>query len=239
MIGWEDAPHLQPPNISQEELADLEKGLKPHQRQARRHGRPSIGAGAIYPIDEDDIFIEPFGIPAHFPRAYAVDIGWKRTAALFGARDPDTGVYFLTGEYYESEKQPIIHAHSIRAMMPWNLNGCIDPSAENSSIKDGARLRTEYVRLGLRLKRANNAMEAGLHRVLVLMQGGQLKVFRTLRHFRTELRLYRRIETKEKVKIVKQNDHLMDCMRYLLNTTGVFKTRPQQRAARTPQGDWS
>ena len=36
MIGWDDVPHLKPPNIPQEELDELEGSLLPHQRQARQ-----------------------------------------------------------------------------------------------------------------------------------------------------------------------------------------------------------
>ena len=89
--------------------------------------------------------------------------------------------------------------------------------------------------LGLELGKANNAVHAGLRRCLVLMQGGQLKVFDTLVYFKTELRLYRR---DEKGKIVKSNDHLMDCMRYLLNTDGAFHARPIDRARRHGGGEW-
>ena len=55
MIGWEDAPHLQPPHITKEELDDLERDMLPHQKAARRQGRPSLGAGAIYPVEEDKL----------------------------------------------------------------------------------------------------------------------------------------------------------------------------------------
>lgn len=236
MIGWDDAPHLKPPHISEAELADAEKNMQPHQRQARRSGRPSLGAGAIYPVDEDDLFVEPFRVPPHFERAWALDVGWVRTGALWGARDPDADVYYLTHEYYRGEHAPIVHAHAIKTTHPWpGLEGAIDPAAEGSNIKDGTKLRAEYEELGLRLRPAVNAVSAGIHHVLTLMQGGQLKVFTTLTSWRKEFRLYRR---DEKGKIVKKNDHLMDCTRYLLMTSGLFVTQPTQRARSRGRGEW-
>lgn len=234
MIGWDDVPHLRPPIISDAERAELEASLLPHQRQARRTGRPALGSGAIYPVQEDDLLVDPFVIPEHWPRAYGFDVGWRKTAALWGAWDRDADVYYLTHEYYRGEREPIIHAHAVQSVGEW-ITGAIDPASAGSSQKDGSKLRQEYEHLGLRLVSATNTVEAGLHHVLMLMQGGQLRAFRTLSSWLTELRLYRR---DEKGKIVKTNDHLMDAMRYLLNTPGIWRTRPGQRRARGASGEW-
>ena len=236
MIGWDDAPHLQPPHLTKQELDDIERDMLPHQRQARRTGRPSLGAGAIYPIEEDSIFVEPFKIPDHWARGWAMDVGWNRTAALWGALDEDSETYYLTHEYYVAEAKPVIHAHSIKAVHPWRkLIGAIDPASAGSNQRDGSKLMVEYEDLGLELMKANNAVSAGIHRCLVLMQSGQLKVFTSLEHWRKEFRLYRR---NEKGKIIKENDHLMDDTRYLLNTDGLFTTRPQQVARTRTRGEW-
>ncbi len=243
LIGWDDCPHLQPPHITPEELDDLERDMLPHQRQARRTGRPSLGAGAIYPVNEDELFVEPFRIPEHWERGWGFDVGWKMTAAIVGARDPDTDIYYLTSEYYVGEKEPVLHANAIKSMLPWpDLIGAIDPAANGRNQKDGSRLMREYQDLGLELTRADNAVHAGLLHVLKLMTNNQLKVFNTLQFWRKEFRLYRRKERKTDlgttVKIVKENDHLMDAMRYLLKTPGIFTTQPMQRARRGRSGEW-
>jgi hypothetical protein len=69
----------------------------------------------------------------------------------------------------------------------------------------------------------------------VRFQEGKLKAFESLSNFKTELRLYRR---DEKGKIVKERDHLMDAMRYLVNTDSVFSTKPIQYARRRSSGEW-
>lgn len=236
MIGWDDAPHLSPPHISKEELDELEASMLPHQRTARRTGRPSLGAGAIYPVDEDSIFVDPFAIPDYFWRGYGFDVGWRMTAAALGAYDPDTDITYITAEYYRGEAEPLTHAHAIRSMMAWDYTGAIDPASRGRNQKDGTRLMAEYEDLGLELVKANNAVEAGIHHVLLEMQAGRLKVFRTCQYWRREFRLYRR---DEKGKIVKENDHLMDSTRYLLFTDGVFSSEPIQRAARGRRGgEW-
>lgn len=237
LIGHDDTPHLKPPVLSAEARESLLEDLLPHERQARETGRPSLGAGAIYPVAEDSFLVDPFKIPEHWQYGYAIDPGWNTTAALLGARDPDTGVTYLTAEYYGHKDQPVIHAHGIRAMLPWReLEGVMDPAGDNvGSQKDGTKLLQEYEDLGLVLTKANNAVHAGLRRVLVLLTTGQLKVFRTLPYWLKEFRLYRR---DEKGKIVKANDHLMDCMRYLMNTEGAFHERPIKRGGSGTRGEW-
>lgn len=238
LIGWDDAPHLQPPHISKEELDEYESRVLPHQRQARRYGRPSLGAGAIYPVDEASFLIPPIEIPEHWQRGYALDPGWNVTAALQGAYNPDTRTYYLTDEFYGQKNEPVVHSRGIKAMLAWpTLKGCIDPAGDNvGNQKDGAKMKQEYEDLGLRLMKANNAVHAGLRRVLILLQTGRLKVFNTLVYWLREFRLYRR---DEKGKIVKQNDHLMDDTRYLLNTDNAFQSYPIPRS-RSPrrQGEW-
>jgi len=237
MIGHNDVPHLNPPIISVEEREDLFKDMLPHERVARQTGRPSLGAGAIYPVAEEQLLIDPFPIPDWYEQAYALDPGWNYTAAMLLVRNPDTDQYYATAEFYGQQDKPIEHVQGIKAMLPWpKLVGCIDPAGDNvSSQRDGTKLKQEYEDLGLELQKANNAVHAGLRRVLVLMQGGQLKIFRTLVYTLKELRLYRR---DVKGKIVKQNDHLMDCMRYGLNTDQAFQPRPIHKSRSRARGEW-
>ena len=238
MIGQNDAPHLNPPNLSVEEREDLFKDMLPHERLARETGRPSLGSGAIYPVGEDKLFIEPFQIPDWYEFGYATDPGWNYTAAIIGARNPDTDQVYLVAEYYGQRDEPIVHSHGIKTMLPWpKLEGLIDPAGDNvTNQKDGTKMKDEYEKLGLVLRKADNSVAAGLRSVLTRMQAGTLKVFNTLTYFQKEYRLYRR---DEKGKIVKEHDHLMDCMRYLINTSASFHARPIPRNQRNRnRGEW-
>ena len=51
------------------------------------------------------------------PRAYGLDVGWNKTAAIWGARNPETGVIYLYSEYYRGQAEPQVH---VEAIMPPN-----------------------------------------------------------------------------------------------------------------------
>jgi hypothetical protein len=178
----------------------------PSQREARSKGVPSLGSGAIYPVPEDDILVKDFAIPDLWPRAYGLDVGWNRTAAIWGARDPQSGVIYLYSEHYMSQETPFVHAGAIKARGEW-IPGVIDPASRGRSQRDGQQLIQNYIDLGLNVTPANNAVEAGIQQVWNLLVSGQLKVFQSLSYFLEEYRKYQR---DEKGHIKKVNDHLLD-----------------------------
>jgi phage terminase large subunit-like protein len=204
--GWDDVPHL-----DEDTKKRMYAKLPPHQRDARSRGIPSLGSGAIYPIAEDQIVCEPFELPKHWPRAFGCDIGWNRTAAVWGAFDRDTDTGYLYAEHYRAQAEPTVHVAAIKAKGAW-IPGTIDPAARGRTIKDGEQMIQVYTDLGLPMVPADNAVEAGIYAVWERLSTGRLKVFKTLGNWLGEYRGYHRDENG---KIVKLNDHLMDATRYL------------------------
>lgn len=204
---WDDAPHL---TTAQKEK--LFAALPPHQRDARSKGVPQLGAGAIYPILESNITVQDFPIPKHWLRCYALDVGWKKTACLWAATDPDSQITYLYSEYYQGQAEPIIHVEGIKARGVW-IPGVIDSAAHGRSQEDGKQLFEIYTQLGLDLENANKSVEAGLYLVWQMLSTNRLKVFASLVNWFTEFRLYRR---NEHGQVVKENDHLMDDTRYIV-----------------------
>lgn len=202
---WDDAPHL-----SEKDKEDMLAAYPVHQRDARSKGIPQLGSGAIYPIPESDFVVAPFEIPLYWRVAYAMDVGWNRTACLWGAIDDQTDTVYLYAEHYRGQAEPSVHADAIKARGA-DLNGVIDPAARGRAQKDGEQLLQIYEGLGLRLNLADNGVESGIYNVYQRKSTGRLKVFSTLQNYLAEHRLYRR---DEKGKVVKTDDHLMDCERY-------------------------
>jgi hypothetical protein len=218
--GWDHVPHL-----SEEVKTEYLARIQPYQREARLKGIPTLGSGAIYPVGEADVLCDPFPIPDYCPQCYALDVGWNRTAALWAAHDPNTDVVYLYSEHYVGQAEPPIHAAAIRARGTW-IPGVIDPAARNRSSADGQRLITAYHELGLEnLTASDNALEAGIYECWIRLSTGRLKVFRSLQNWLAEYRFYQR-DDKGKIKDG-QDDHLMDCMRYVvLSGLAVATIRP-------------
>ena len=217
MATWDDAPHL-----DEKSKAELWNSIPPYQRDARSKGIPQLGSGAIYPVPESDFTVAPFAIPDFWPRGYGMDVGWNFTAATWGALDRENDVLYLTHVYKRGQAEPTIHASAIKAPGDW-IPGAIDPAARGRSQKDGTQLIQDYRDLGLKLQVAENAVESGLYSVWERMSTGRLKVFKSLGEWFTEFRLYRR---DEKGRVVKENDHLMDCTRYLESRIAMMKVKP-------------
>lgn len=223
MASWEDVPHL-----DETSKAGLISAYSPHERDARSKGVPQLGSGAIYPVPEDELICKPFEIPAWYRLVFALDVGWKKTAVLWGALNPETDVLYLFHEYYRGQAEPAVHAQAIKAPGQW-IPGVIDPAARGRSQIDGQQLLFIYQGLGLSLSPADNAVESGIYDVWTRMSSGRLKIFDNLENLRSELRIYRR---DEKGKVVKENDHLMDGMRYLVKS-GLNLARQK------PHSEWA
>lgn len=222
--GWDDAPWL-----DEDEKNKILDASEPHLRETRRTGVPSMGSGNVYPLTLESMMVEPFPIPPHFKKLYALDVGWNRTAVLWGALDPNTDTLYLYDEHYVQEQPPAVHAHAIRSRGEW-IPGVIDPASKGKSQGNGEVLFQTYRDLGLHLTTADNAVEPGIQLVWQRMAGGKLKVFSTLHNFAKEYVLYRR---DDKGRIVKEKDHLMDTLRYLV--VSISKAKSIQQIVNTPQ----
>ena len=220
-IGMRDVPH-----ISAEERERILGKLPQHQRKAREYGIPSLGAGAIYPFDEEAITFHAFEYPRHWVRGYGFDVGWKATAAVFCAYDRDQDIVRVIDEYKAGENLPAVHASAIKARGDWQP-GVIDPASKGHSPNDGKRLVDLYRKEGMQIKLAERQQrEAGILECVNRFSTGRLLIAEHCVKTLAELRVYRR---NEKGQVVKKKDHLMDAMRYrVLDLAGMRLPSPKR-----------
>ena len=86
----------------------------------------------------------------------------------------------------------------------------VDPSA--------ASFITALKRRGFRVQQANNNVMDGIRRTAVYLRDGNIKIHRSCVDAIREFGLYRWDEKQTEDKVIKENDHAMDDIRYFCNT---------------------
>ena len=80
--GWKDVSHL-----DEEEKRKLVANTPLYQVKARTEGEPTLGAGAVYPIDESEIVAPDIAIPEHWPHPGTLAAGLRHGRRV----EPDAG----------------------------------------------------------------------------------------------------------------------------------------------------
>ena len=207
---WDDAPHLTPEMKAQRLAA-----LKPHERDMRSKGIPLMGSGLIFQIPDDNIIVEPFEIPRHWPQIVGIDFGYDHPfAAARIAWDRDSDIVYIISEYREERALPAIHAQAIKAWGDWPVSWPHD--GLNTEKSSGEPLADSYRKLGLQLLpwratnppsfgqregEGGNSVEASVMEMIERMETGRLKVFKTCSLWFNEKSMYHR---DKHGKIVKQ-----------------------------------
>ena len=195
----------------------------PHEREMRSKGIPVFGSGMVFPIPEENITIEPFELPEHWPRIAAIDFGWDHpTACVWLAYDTEADTVYLYDTYAKSKETAIIHAAAINSRerwipLAWPKDGLQSDKGSGISLADqyrsqGCNMLPDFFRNPPAIGEKNGSVfiEPGIMEMLHRMETGRFKVFSTLHSWFQEYRQYHRKEGK----IVPINDDLMSATRY-------------------------
>ena len=204
---WDDAPHLTTKKRDQ-----LYASMPAWARDSRTKGIPQLGSGAIYPFEEATMKIDPLEIPAHWPRSFAADAQPLVKSHLLAAWDRDTDIVYITPEFKRTNVEAVVQAMAIKSAGGTSVKGVGD-AALLSSDKDRLKYIDIYRRAGLDCHLAVKGVESGIQRVYDRISADKLKVFKSCGRFFEEFRLYQRDSLGH---VIKHNDHLMDCLRYLI-----------------------
>jgi len=239
---WDDAPHMTPDKRRQSLLKFPE-----HEREMRSQGKPMIGTGMVYPVDEGKIIIDPFRIPGHWPRIIGVDFGWEHAATLVCLTwDRDTDILYLYDCWKQSRALTEIHAQAIRSRGEW-VPVVWPHDGMKHDPKSGKPMADLYRSMGVNMHfqpfsnppsigqkegQGGNGVEIGIQEILSRMETGRFKVFSNLKDWFDEWRMYHR----KNGEIAKFNDDLMDATRYAIMMrrhaiTQPIRQKPQQSYA--------
>jgi hypothetical protein len=219
-FGWDEVKHL---DGDQKKI--LYKNIPLHERTARTTGIPMVGSGLVYPVAQEALICAPMAIPDHWALIGGADYGWNNTAFLLGAHDRDSDTLYIYWEHQDGKRTPAEHSSIIRQMPQaaalFQVNVMADPAGSASTLTDGTQIVNLYRDQGLIVVNADNRKEYGIQKVLHRMQTGRLKIFSTCTKLLSCLLVYAR--DKEGLAI-KSNDHLPDCLRYIITGLGYAVT---------------
>jgi phage terminase large subunit-like protein len=226
---WDDASEKikslngQQGHLSESVMEQILSAYSPHEREMRRYGRPSIGSGLIFPVDESKIIIDPVEIKDHWPRIAAIDFGWDHpTAVVWCAVDRDEDTFYVYDCHRESKASPAVHAQTIRSRpnfipIAYPHDGNRRDSMGNPGLADqyrnlGCNFLLEHFSNppALGNNKGSNSIEEGIMAMLQSMEISNFKVFSTLSNWFEEFRMYHR----KGGKVVPFRDDLMSATRY-------------------------
>lgn len=217
---WNDAPHLK-----KEDRDRLAASYRTHERLARTEGIPMMGEGAIFPVSDDIISIEPFRIPDYFARIKGCDFGFEHAAAgVEIAIDRDQDIIYVIDCYKKPGELPPYHAAWFTKSNKW-VPVAWPHDGMNTEKSGGNKIKDTYATYGVNMlgKSARYARSAGadekagaqpqwpiIDEVRDRMMTGRFRVFSHLREWFEEKRSY---HVKDN-KIVARKDDILKATFY-------------------------
>ena len=209
------------PYIDPLEVEDARKQM--NERYFRQEYEASFEdyVGLIWPEFNQGHAIEPFYIDKIFTRFGVIDPAISGTTASIKAMLDEDGKIIVYDEYYEVNKRVSEVCEAIKDDCRW----IIDPSAAHKNIQREGKLYSlydEYADNGIYAETGENDVDTGINRVAEYFKQGKLKIFKTCKNLTYELERYHWAEEREtnagfmKPKPYKSQDHLCDCLRYLV-----------------------
>lgn len=186
--------------------------------------------GLVYEFGEDNITDE---IPAGAEYFVSVDYGTLNpfSAGLWsvtGAKAVRIREYYYSGRSNQAMKTDEEYGDAVDGLAKgFNIRQVIvDPSA--------ASFIAELRKRNYKVVQADNAVEDGIRRVAVFLKGGNIKIHRSCVDSIREFGLYRWDEKSEEDRVIKENDHAMDDIRYFCNTIMKNKIKRAHEPAYIP-----
>jgi phage terminase large subunit-like protein len=210
-------------HLSEVVMQQILSAYSPHEREMRRYGRPSIGSGLIFPVNEEKLIIDPINLEDHWPRIAAIDFGWDHpTAVVWCAVDRDEDVFYVYDCYRESKASPAVHSQTI-CSRPHFIPIAYPHDGNRRDSMGNPGLAEQYRNLGCNFlmshfsnppalgeNKGSNSVEEGLMAMLQSMEAGKFRIFSTLTDWFEEFRMYHR----KSGKVVPFRDDLMSATRY-------------------------
>ena len=175
--------------------------------------------GAVYSeFDEDVHVVEPFEIPGSWRRLRSIDFGYTNPfVCLWGALDSD-GRLYIYREHYKAGVRTAEHAETI-LKLSGDERYCATVADHDAA--ERAELESRGIRTEAAVKNVAGGIQSVKNRLAVCADDRpRLYFFRTLRNLLSEIYDYRWLPARDggnaREEPLKQNDHAMDALRYMV-----------------------
>lgn len=214
-MSMSEVGHFQGPEGEKRKAAALSIYAE-HEREAREHGEPTLGAGGIFQLNQREVICDPVALMGHWAVIGGLDIGMDHpTAAVWVAWDRDVDVVYIYHEYRAVEYKIAMHASAMRArgpMIPWAW-------PHDGNIKDkgsGEPIVALFKKEGLNMLHSwatwptgGYSTEAAIMEIQNREASGRLKYFSNCVNILAERRTYHRDTNGH---IVKKEDDLLSAL---------------------------
>lgn len=223
-MSMDEAKH-----IGDEEKARKWREYLPHERDARYHGRISLGEGAVFEVPETDIMIDiPLGqVPPEWVKLWGIDFGINHPfAAALYAWDREMDEHYVLATIRMRDAIPLQHVAAMRRVaanvpVAWPRDGM------NREKLSGKPLAHAYKELGLQMLSEPASLPGGSYskyaavtEMGIIISSRRWKVNRMCADWFSEYRMYHYRDGK----IVDKDNDLLDATRY------AYMTRRRARA---------
>lgn len=224
-------------------------GLTREQRMARKSGIFVNFAGLIYPEFNWERHVIPTpareaAVPSGAEVFCGIDPGWRHMAAvIYCFLDFDDRLVVFDEIALKQSTVRQVCEEIKRRNRYWGVQPrwyVIDPASRNKNGQTGRSDQQEFSDNGIVAIPGQNAVTAGINRVKERLQADppKLQVMTHCTELRGELKRYRwvkagRGENEAKEEVVKKDDHLADCVRYVCAQRPLTPDRARREMSMT------
>lgn len=212
VFSWKSTDN---PYFSKEYYEKEKKRLSPQEFARRYEGEFTRMEGLVYELPNEQILDQTQENLARiqYPDQVigGIDWGFRNPAAIVVLLVKD-GIWYVRDEYYKTEKTTAeIIQQAKQFEKQYGVNRWYPDPHEPDRIE-------EMRRAGMYVLEANDDVKHGISQIQQLIREKRLYVFNNCRSFLDEINYYHYPEDDIKDLPEKENDHLMDAMRYAIAT---------------------
>ncbi len=223
-IPWQDGdpsidviqfPSYYNPSFPMEKYLRAKKSMPPWRFAMFYDGKFERPSGVIYrAFEESTMLIDRFDIPEHWEHVIGVDFGGANTATIWLAQDPKDERWYAYRETHDGHVPTEFVCRKLG-----ELREGIEDIVAIGGAPGESQQRLDWARNDFPVgEPLVSDVEAGIERVISLMKGDRLRVFRDMEGLRKQLRMYRRklddAGNVTNVILKKGNYHFNDALRY-------------------------